>query len=105
MERPSEEGGEIQGFPSIDEDGETAEVEGGVEFDGVGLKGGFAGKGGGDELADFEREFRAVADGAGAGAIGGNSSGKSPGRRWALRKARALSGSEKVDLTSLSWGW
>jgi hypothetical protein len=25
--------------------------------------------------------------------------------RWPSRKARALSGSEKVDLTSLSWGW
>ena len=64
-------GGEIQGFPSIDEDVETAEIEGGVEFDGVGLKGGFAGKGGSDELADFGRELGDVADGAGAGAIGG----------------------------------
>jgi hypothetical protein len=51
-----EEKVEIQGFPSIDEDGETAEVQGGVEFDGVGLKGGFAGKSGSDEVADFGRE-------------------------------------------------
>ena len=61
---------EVQGFPSIDEDGETAEVEGGVECDGVGLKGGFAGKSGSDEVADFGREFGDVADGAGAGAVG-----------------------------------
>ena len=61
---------EVQGFPSIDEDGETAEVQGGVEFDGVGLKGGFAGKSGSDEVADFGRELGDVADGAGAGAVG-----------------------------------
>jgi hypothetical protein len=66
-----EEEVEIQGFPSIDEDGETAEVQGGVEFDGVGLKGGFARKGGSDEVADFGRELGDVADGAGAWAIGG----------------------------------
>jgi hypothetical protein len=62
---------EIQGFPGINEDGETAEVQGGVEFNGVGLKGGFAGKSGGDEVADFGRELGDVADGAGAWAIGG----------------------------------
>jgi len=61
---------EIQGFPGINEDGETAEVQGGVEFDGVGLKGGFAGKSGSDEVADFGRELGDVADGAGAWAIG-----------------------------------
>ena len=44
---------EVQGFPSIDEDGKTAEVQCGVEFDGAGLKGGFAGKSGSDEVADF----------------------------------------------------
>jgi hypothetical protein len=66
-----EEEVEIQGFPSIDEDGETAKVQGGVEFDGVGLKGGFAGKSGSDEVADFGRELGDVADGAGAWAIGG----------------------------------
>jgi len=60
---------EVQGFPSIDEDGETAEVQGGVEFDGVGLKGGFAGKSGSDEVADFGRELGDVADGAGAGTV------------------------------------
>lgn len=65
-----EEEVEIQGFPGIDEDGETAEIEGGVEFDGVGLKGGFAGKSGSDEVADFGRELGNVADGAGAGAVG-----------------------------------
>ena len=65
-----EEEVEVQGFPSIDEDGESAEVQGGVEFDGVGLKGGFAGKSGSDEVADFGREFGDVADGAGAGAVG-----------------------------------
>jgi hypothetical protein len=66
-----EEEVEIQGFPGVDEDGETAEIEGGVEFDGVGLKGGFAGKSGSDEVADFGREFGDVADGAGARAVGG----------------------------------
>jgi hypothetical protein len=66
-----EEEVEIQGFLSIDEDGETAEVQGGIEFDGVGLKGGFAGKSGGDEVADFGRELGDIADGAGAGAVGG----------------------------------
>ena len=65
-----EEEVEIQGFPGIDEDGETAEIQGGVEFDGVGLKGGFAGKSGSDEVADFGRELGDVADGAGAGAVG-----------------------------------
>ncbi len=65
-----EEEVEIQGFPSIDEEGKTAEIEGGVEFDGVGLKGGFAGKSGSDEVADFGRELGDVADGAGAGAVG-----------------------------------
>ena len=65
-----EEEVEIQGFPSIDEDGETAEIEGGVEFDGVGLKGGFAGEVCGDELAEFGRELGNVGDGAGAGAVG-----------------------------------
>ena len=65
-----EEEVEIQGFPSIDEDGETAEIEGGVEFDGVGLKGGFSGKSGSNEVADFGRELGDVADGAGAGGVG-----------------------------------
>jgi hypothetical protein len=65
-----EEEVEIQGFPSIDEDGETAEIKGGVEFDGVGLQGGFAGEGGGDEVADIGRELGDVADGAGAGPVG-----------------------------------
>ena len=64
------EAGEIQGFPSIDEGGETAEIEAGVEFDGVGLKGGFAGKSGSDEVADFGRELGDIADGSGAGAVG-----------------------------------
>ena len=44
------EAGEIQGFPSIDEGGETAEIEAGVEFDGVGLKSGFGGKSRSDEV-------------------------------------------------------
>ena len=61
---------EVQGFPGVDEDGETAEIEGGVEFDGVGLKGGFAGKSGSDEVADFGRELGDIADGSGAGAVG-----------------------------------
>ena len=61
------EAGEIQGFPSIDEGGETAEIEGGVEFDGVGLKSGFAGKCGSDEVADFRWELGDIADGSGAG--------------------------------------
>jgi len=52
-----EEEVEVQGFPCIDEDGETTKIKGGVEFDGVGLKGDFAGKGGGDKLADFGREL------------------------------------------------
>jgi len=61
---------EIQGFPGIDEDGETAEIEGGVEFDGVGLKGGFAGEVCGDDLAEFGWELGNVGDGAGAGTVG-----------------------------------
>ena len=65
-----EEEVEIQGFPGIEEDGKTAEIEGGVEFDGVGLKGGFAGEVCGDELAEFGWELGNVADGAGAGAVG-----------------------------------
>jgi hypothetical protein len=65
-----EEEVEIQGFAGINEDGETAEIEGGVEFDGVGLKGSFAGRSGRDEVADFGRELGDVADGAGAGAVG-----------------------------------
>ena len=35
------------------------------------MKGGFAGKSGGDEVADFGRELGDVADGAGARAVGG----------------------------------
>ncbi|MFM8717091.1 MAG: hypothetical protein ACKOF3_10000 [Spartobacteria bacterium] len=65
-----EEEVEIQGFPGIDENSEAAEIEGGVEFDGVGLQGGFAGKNGSDEVADFGRELGDVADGAGAWAVG-----------------------------------
>ena len=65
-----EEEVEVQGFPGVYEDGETAEVQGGVEFDGVGLKGGFARKSGSDEVADFGRELGDIADGAGAGAVG-----------------------------------
>ena len=65
-----EEEVEIQGFLGVDEDGETAEIEGGVEFDGVGLKGGFAGEVCGDDLAKFGRELGNVCDGAGAGAVG-----------------------------------
>ena len=34
------------------------------------MKGGFAGKSGSDEVADFGRELGDVADGAGAGAVG-----------------------------------
>jgi hypothetical protein len=65
-----EEEVEIQGFAGINEDGETAEIEGGVEFDGVGLKGSFAGRSGRDEVADFGRELGDVADWCGAGAVG-----------------------------------
>ena len=47
---------------------ETAEIEGGVEFDGLGLEGGFTGKVGGDELANFGRDLGDMADGSGVGA-------------------------------------
>jgi hypothetical protein len=47
---------------------ETAEIEGGVQFDGLGLEHGFTGKVGGDELANFGRDLGDMADGAGGGA-------------------------------------
>ena len=62
-----EEEVEIQGFPRTDKDSEIAEIEGRVEFDGLGLKGGFSGKVGGDELANFGRDLGDMA----AGAVGG----------------------------------
>lgn len=46
---------------------EIAEIEGGVEFDGLGLEGGFTGNVGGDELANFGRDLGDMADGAGGG--------------------------------------
>ncbi len=46
---------------------ETAEIEGGVEFDGLRLEGGFTGKVGGDELANFGRDLGDMADGSGGG--------------------------------------
>jgi len=66
-----EEAVEVEGFPGVDEDGEAAEVEGGVELEGVGMEGGFAGEVCGDELAEFGWELGDVGDGAGAGAFGG----------------------------------
>ncbi len=47
---------------------EIAEIEGGDEFDRVCLEGGFTGKVGGDELANFGRDLGDMADGAGGGA-------------------------------------
>jgi hypothetical protein len=49
---------------------ETAEIEVGVEFDGLGLEGGFTGKVGGDELANFGRDLGDMAGGAGGGHTG-----------------------------------
>ncbi|MFM8829951.1 MAG: hypothetical protein ACKOHM_02935 [Spartobacteria bacterium] len=65
-----EEDVEVQGLPGIDEDGEATEIQGGVEFDGIGLEGGFAGEVGGDELTELGRKLGDVADGAGARAVG-----------------------------------
>jgi len=63
-----EEEVKFHGFPSVDDHGETTDIKGGVEFDGLGLRSGFAGKGGGDEVADFGRElgYRAGAGAAGS---------------------------------------
>jgi hypothetical protein len=49
---------------------ETAEIEVGVEFDGLGLESGFTGKVGGGELANFGRDLGDMADGAGGGHAG-----------------------------------